>query len=53
MNISSIKTYTAKATIGLYKGYSNELISIEVFKKVLLEAQQKIKSDFNIALSAN
>ncbi|WP_395050539.1 hypothetical protein [Flavobacterium sp.] len=51
MNSSSIKTYTAKATIGLYKGYSNELISIEVFKEVLLEAQQKIKTDLNITLS--
>lgn len=52
MNFSSIKTYTAKVTIGLYKGYSNELISIEVFKEALLEAQQKIQSDFNISLSA-
>ncbi len=52
MNISSIKTYTAKLTIGFYKGYSRELTSIEVFKEVLLEAQQKIKTGFNIALSA-
>lgn len=52
MDISSIKSYTAKVTIGLFKGYSRELTSIEVFKEVLLEAQQKIKTDFNIALSA-
>ncbi len=52
MNSSSIKTFTAKVTIGLFKGYSKELISIEVFKEVLLEAQQKIKTDINIALSA-
>lgn len=52
MNISSIKTYTAKVTIGLFKGYSRELISIEEFKDALLEAQQKIKSEYDIALSA-
>lgn len=52
MKTTICKTFTAKLTIGLFKGYSNELISIEVFKEVLLEAQQKIKSDINIALSA-
>jgi hypothetical protein len=51
MKTTICKTFTAKATIGLFKGYSKELISIEVFKEVLLEAQQKIKTDFNIALS--
>lgn len=52
MNSSSIKTFTAKVTIGLFKGYSKELTSIEAFKEVLLEAQQKIKSEYDIALSA-
>lgn len=46
------KTFTAKVTIGLNKGYSNDLISVEVFKQALLEAQQKIKSEYSIALSA-
>lgn len=52
MNISSIKTYRAKVTIGLFKGYSRELISSEEFRYALLEAQQKIKSEYDIALSA-
>lgn len=52
MNYEKCKTFTAKLTIGLNKGYLNELISIEEFKEALLEAQQKIKSNFNIALSA-
>lgn len=42
MNISSIKTYTANLKIGLFKGYSKELISIEVFKEVLMENQTRI-----------
>ncbi len=52
MKTTICKTFTAKATIGLFKGYSRELTSIEVFKEVLLEAQQKIKAEYDIALSA-
>jgi hypothetical protein len=52
MNTVICKTFTAKLAIGLNKGYSNELISIEEFKDTLLETQQKIKSEYDIALSA-
>jgi hypothetical protein len=52
MRTTICKTFTAKLTIGLNKGYSNELISIEEFKEALLEAQQKIKSVYEIVLSA-
>ena len=45
------KTFTAQATIGLYKGYSNELISIIDFKKALSKAQQQIKKKYDVALS--
>lgn len=46
-----IKTFTATATIGLYKAYSNELISIIDFKKILYKAQKQIKKEFDVALS--
>ncbi|SEB06335.1 hypothetical protein SAMN05443667_1192 [Flavobacterium gillisiae] len=46
-----IKTFTATATIGLYKAYSNELISIIDFKKILYKAQEQIKKEFDVALS--
>jgi hypothetical protein len=42
-----IKTFTATATIGLYKAYSNELISIIDFKKILYKAQEQIKKEFD------
>jgi hypothetical protein len=47
-----IKTFTATATIGLYKAYSNELISIIDFKKILYKAQEQIKKEFDVDKSS-
>ncbi|HSD07651.1 hypothetical protein [Flavobacterium sp.] len=44
-------TFNAQATIGLIKGYSNELISFSDFKMVLLTAQKQIKKEFELVLS--
>ena len=49
----SCETYTAKAVIGLQKGYSNVVITKKEFKKVLTEVQRKIKTELGIFLSAN
>jgi hypothetical protein len=46
-----VKTFTAQATIGLYKGYSNELISLIDFKKALCNVQEQIKKEFNVPFS--
>jgi len=51
MNRISTKTFTVQATIGLYKGYTNELISKLEFKKALYEAQLQIKKEFDVGLS--
>ena len=51
MNTITSKTFTATATVGLYKAYSKELISINTFKKALCKAQEEIKKEFNVALS--
>ena len=51
MNIITSKTFTATATIGLYKAYSNEVISLIDFKKELYRAQEEIKKEFDVALS--
>lgn len=48
---TTVRTFTAQATIGLIKGYSNELIPINDFKKTLVTAQQQIKEKFNLVLS--
>lgn len=44
-------TFNTQATIGLIKGYSNELIPISEFKTALLTAQKQIKNEFNTVLS--
>jgi hypothetical protein len=46
-----VKTFTAQATIGLYKGYSNELISLIDFKKALCNVQEQIKKEFDVPFS--
>ncbi len=46
------KTFTAKATIGLFRGYSNKSISLPEFKKALLKAQENILAQYQIELSA-
>ena len=51
MNSITSKTFTATATIGLYKAYSNEVISLIDFKKELCRAQEEIKKEFDVALS--
>lgn len=51
MKILKEKTFHAKAVLGLQKGYSNELISIENFKTNLLKAQKKIVDKFGVGLS--
>lgn len=51
MKILKEKTFHAKTVLGLQKGYSNELISIENFKTNLLKAQKKIVDKFGVGLS--
>ena len=51
MKSSVSKTFTAQATIGLYKGYSDEIILISDFKKELYERQHQIKKEFDVVLS--
>lgn len=51
MKITTHKTFIAKVTIGLFKEYSKELISLEEFKIALDFAQRKLKSEKDIALS--
>jgi hypothetical protein len=52
MKKTSYKTFIAQVTIGLFKGYSKERISLVEFKSVLDFAQRKIKSESDIVLSA-
>lgn len=47
----AVPTFKVQATIGLIKGYSNELIPISEFKTALLTAQKQIKKEFNVVLS--
>jgi len=51
MKILKEKTFSAKAVLGLQKGYSSEIISIEDFKSSLLKAQKKIVKKFGVGLS--
>lgn len=51
MNTVFCTTFTAKATIGLYRGYSNKRISVSEFKRALLHAQESIQAQHQIALS--
>lgn len=51
MKIVICKTFKAEATVGLYKNYTAELITMEEFNEALLVAQQVIKQDLNILLS--
>lgn len=52
MNSVRCKTFTANATFGLHRGYSQKRVTILEFKEVLLIAQKKIKSQFKVELSA-
>jgi hypothetical protein len=52
MNSVTCKTFTAKVTIGLFRGYSKKTISVPEFKIALLKAQHNIKAKYKIELSA-
>ena len=45
------KTFTSTLTIGLCRGYTNELISWQVFKDEITKVQQVVKSELNVLLS--
>jgi len=52
MNRISVKTFTAHFTLGLYTGYSDKVISINMLKQILTEGQEKVKKESNIFLSS-
>ena len=52
MNTTICKTFTAKLTIGLVRGYSKNRIPVTEFKIALLKAQVRIKAQYKIELSA-
>lgn len=51
MNSLTSKTFTAQATIGLYKGYTSELITLKEFKTALLSVQKMVDNELEIKLS--
>ena len=51
MNTTICKTFTAKLTFGLVRGYSKKRILISEFKTALLKAQVSIKERYNVELS--
>lgn len=52
MNQIKSKTFLSSITVGLYKGYTNELISWQTLKSEITKVQQLVKDKFNIVLSA-
>lgn len=50
-NTITTSTFSANATIGLIKGYSNELIPISDFKIELVTAQKQVNDELNVVLS--
>lgn len=52
MNIVTCKTFRANITVGLHKGYTNDLISWQTLKSEITKVQQLVKDKFNIVLSA-
>ena len=53
MKITTVPTFTAEISIGLQKGYSNDLFSKEELIKVLQTYQKKLIKEKEIYLSAN
>ena len=51
MNSISCKTFTAQITIGMMKGYSTELIKLNILREELLNAQRIITQKHNVVLS--
>ena len=51
MNKIACKTFTAQVTIGLLKGYSNDIIPLKTLKEVLFKAQKVVNLDYNVQLS--
>ena len=52
MKIKTVKTYTAKLTLGLNSGYSDKKYSIDDVKRILLEAQEISRDESDTVLSA-
>ena len=52
MKSVSCKTFTATLTVGLYKGYTQEIIPISYVKEEIAKTQQRVLNQFNIVLSA-
>ncbi len=52
MNRITCKTFRATITIGLFKGYTQEVISWNILKNEITSIQNKIKTKFDIVLSA-
>lgn len=51
MNKIACKTFTAQVTIGLLKGYSNDIIPLKTLKEELVKAQKVVNLDYNVQLS--
>lgn len=52
INKTIIKTYKGEINIGLLKGYSDTVWTVNELKKALTEVQETVKSKKNILLSA-
>lgn len=46
------KTFTSTLTVGLYKGYTQEIIPISYVKEQIVKTQQIVLNQLNIVLSA-
>ena len=51
MNKIACKTFTAQVTIGLLKGYSNDIIPLKTLKEELVKAQKVVNLDYNVQFS--
>ena len=51
MNKIACKTFTAQVTIGLLKGYSNDILPLKTLKEELVKAQKVVNLDYNVQLS--
>jgi len=51
MYSTSVETFQAQAVIGLYRGFSDDLIPMPTFEAALLAAQCHIRDQYQIILS--